>query len=83
MKSHEARIAEAVASLTHRLDSWGVDDAGNKAHEFVQLMLRNGWRTTRAELDPPPPRPRPAETTTRDAALAECRAAIHRTEETV
>lgn len=44
MKSNEARIAEAVASLTARLEAWGVADAAEKAHAYVNDMLREGWR---------------------------------------
>lgn len=73
MKSHEARIAEAVASLTHRLEGWEVDDAANKAHEFVRDMLANGWRTTRAALDMPPANARPADERSKADALATCR----------
>lgn len=46
MKSDEARIAEAIASLTARLTSWQVEDAPARAHEFVTDMLRFGWRPT-------------------------------------
>lgn len=42
--SRELQIAEAVASLTARLTTWAVDDASTKAHEYVNDMLRNGWR---------------------------------------
>ena len=42
--SREQQIGEAVASLTTRLDGWGIDDAQTKAHEYVTDMLRNGWR---------------------------------------
>lgn len=44
MKSEEARIAEAIAALTARLESWRVDDAREKATEYVRDMIRNGWR---------------------------------------
>ena len=44
MKSEEARIAEAIAALTARLESWQVDDAREKATEYVRDMIRNGWR---------------------------------------
>jgi hypothetical protein len=63
MRSDEVAIAEAGASLTARLESWGVEDAGQKAHQFVTDMLRNGWRpraraietpTYRAQRTPPP-----------------------------
>ena len=76
MKSHEARIAEAVASLTHRLEGWGVDEAAPKAHEFIRDMLHNGWRTTRATLDLPPKIARPADETTQANALGHVRAQL-------
>lgn len=54
MKSHEALIGEAVASLTARLESWHVDDAATRAHEYVHDMLRAGWRPTARPAGPPP-----------------------------
>lgn len=53
MKSDEARIAEAVASLRHRLDSWGVEDPHDKAHCYVNDMLRAGWRPRSRALEEP------------------------------
>lgn len=72
MKSSEQRIGEAIASLTARLNAWGVEDAATKAHQFVRDMLANGWRTTRAELDVPAPSWTPAtDPTTAAAAIRE------------
>ena len=64
MTSSEQRIAEAIASLTSRLEAWSVDDAATKAHEFVRDMLRNGWRTTPARVEPLPDPGTPADATT-------------------
>ena len=44
MRSVEALVGEAVAQLTVRLEKWGVDDSTARAHEFIQDMLRAGWR---------------------------------------
>ena len=73
MKSHEQKIADAIASLTARLEAWDVEDAADKARDFVRDMLTNGWRTTRAELDLPAPSWQPGDAT-RGADL--CRAAL-------
>lgn len=76
MKSHEARIGEAVASLTARLGAWGVDDAAEKAHEFVSDMLRNGWRTTPAYVEPTPTNVRPIDPQRARELAGQARAAI-------
>jgi hypothetical protein len=55
MKSEEARIAEAIAALTARLESWQVDDALQKAAEYVRDMVRNGWRPRALAATPPAP----------------------------
>lgn len=44
MKADEVRFAEAVASLTARLEAWNVEEATEKAHAFMRDMLHNGWR---------------------------------------
>lgn len=44
MKSDEARFAEAVASLTARLETWDVTDPNTKAEQFVRDMVQQGWR---------------------------------------
>ena len=54
-RSEEARIAEAVASLTHRLDEWGCDEAPARASEFIRDMVRNGWRPRALAAIPPTP----------------------------
>lgn len=54
MKSHEARVGEAVAALRARLESWGIDDAATKASEYVNDMLREGWRPKAPPVHQPP-----------------------------
>lgn len=76
MTSHEARIGEAVASLTARLNSWGVDEPTQKAHDFVRDMLRNGWRPTAAYVEPTPTNPRPIDPDRARQLAAEAREAI-------
>jgi hypothetical protein len=44
MRSDEVKFAEAVASLTARLEAWGVDSAPEHAEKFMRDMLHNGWR---------------------------------------
>lgn len=73
MTSDEVRFAEAVAALTARLESWGVADPHDKAHQFVVDMRRNGWRPNVPSVYVAPNRtatPPPAD------LLAETRAAI-------
>ena len=57
MKSDEQKIAEAVAALTARLTTWGVEEPHDKAHTYVSDMLRNGWRPRAAPVELPPMRP--------------------------
>lgn len=63
MGSDQHAIGEAIASLTARLVAAGLDDAPAIAHEYVNDMLRNGWRpralpvtypTSRGTCPPPP-----------------------------
>ena len=83
MKSDEVRIAEAIASLTARLESWNVDEPNDKAHGYVTDMLRHGWRPRAAPVETPPKLGRrvPAD----DARVCWCgvnpaRCRIHKTE---
>lgn len=39
-----ARIGEAISALSHRLESWGCDDPQANAQEFVEALVRQGWR---------------------------------------
>lgn len=58
MRSEEARIGEAVASLTARLTAWGVDEPAAKASDFIHAMLREGWRPRAPRYaDKPAPNP--------------------------
>lgn len=50
MKSSEARLGEAIASLTTALDHEGIEDAGRKAHDFMTELLRQGWRAVAHEV---------------------------------
>jgi len=50
-KSKDVRYAEAIASLRARLDHWGVEDAAEKAQEFIQDMTRAGWRAVGREIE--------------------------------
>lgn len=63
MKADEVRFAEAVASLTARLDAWNVEDAAEKAESFMRDMLHHGWRAralpTGSGFDAPPGTPAP------------------------
>lgn len=54
-RAPEVAQAEAIAALTTRLHAWGVDDAAERAHEFVRDLIREGWRprAPRCELTPP------------------------------
>lgn len=55
MRADELRFAEAIAALTARLESWGVEDPHAKAQQYVTDMRRNGWRPSGPrEVDPPP-----------------------------
>lgn len=54
MKSEEARTAEAITALSTRLESWGVNDANDKATEYVRDMVRAGWRPRAREVWTPP-----------------------------
>ena len=67
MKSEEARIAEAIAVLTTRLDTWGVDDAPARAADYVRDMVRNGWRPRALPVAQPD---RPTASCTPDAVPA-------------
>ena len=82
MSSNESRIGEAVAALTARLTTWGVEDPHDKAHAYVTDMLRQGWRPAGIRYEPPPERPvRPAPPP--PDLLATVRAQLrHRDEET-
>ena len=51
---------EAIESLTHRLTSWGVPGAPEKAKQFIDSMVHHGWKVT-----PNPRRSTPASPTTR------------------
>lgn len=53
MKSHEQKYAEAVTELAARLAAWSVDDPETKAREFMQGMVREGWRGAVASLELP------------------------------
>jgi hypothetical protein len=44
MSADEVRFAEAVASLTARLSTWGVEESASRAEQFVRDMLHQGWR---------------------------------------
>ena len=44
VKSQEARVGEAVASLRARLEAKGLEDAAQIATDYVHDMIRNGWR---------------------------------------
>lgn len=57
MTNKEARIGEAITSLTTRLETWGVDEAREKAHAYVHDMLRHGWRPDGYRHNPPPAKP--------------------------
>lgn len=54
MRSDEARVAEAITSLTTRLETWGIHDATTKAHDYINDMLRAGWRPRAREVWQPP-----------------------------
>lgn len=54
MKSEEARIAEAVSSLTGQLEAWGADEAPSKADLIIKELLRAGWRPRAREVWTPP-----------------------------
>jgi hypothetical protein len=72
MRSDEVKFAEAVASLTARLEAWGVEDASEHAEKFMRDMLHNGWRP-RALATVPSFNP---EGTPPPASLAEARAKV-------
>ncbi len=55
MSSDEARIAEAISSLTTQLESWGADEAPSKADLIVKELLRAGWRPRAKEVWKPTP----------------------------
>lgn len=74
----QAKIGDAIASLTARLDAWQVPDPSIKAHEFVNDMLRNGWRPA-APAIATPTRPDPAHDTT--TWVEQARAAIRTSKE--
>ena len=57
MPSHEVRFAEAITSLTARLEAWGVEEARDKAHGFVTDMVRHGWRPSAPKVYELPSRP--------------------------
>lgn len=50
-RSHEAAVGEAVASLTTRLEEWGVADAHTHAAAYVHDMLRAGWRPVAPHIE--------------------------------
>ena len=54
MSSEEARVAQAVASLTTALEGEGIEDSTRKAHDFIHGMLRDGWRPRAREVWVPP-----------------------------
>lgn len=63
MSSDEVKFAEAVASLTARLNSWGIEGAAEKAEVFMRDMIHHGWRArglaTVHHLEPPGGTPPP------------------------
>lgn len=44
MSSDQVRTGEAIAVLRTRLESWGIEDAAERAQAFIADMIRNGWR---------------------------------------
>lgn len=54
MAADEVRIAEAIASLTARLETWAVEDPHAKAHAYITDMVRNGWRPRALPVHAPP-----------------------------
>jgi hypothetical protein len=79
MRSEEARIGEAVAVLTARLDAWGVDDAATRASEYVRDMVRQGWRPRALPVETGPTRPPQADAVPADAVptYRQARAALN------
>jgi hypothetical protein len=54
---HVLRVGEAERALTARLVAWSVPDPEDKAHQFIQALLRQGWAPHRPVTAlPPPPR---------------------------
>lgn len=44
MRSEEARIGEAVASLTARLSNLGAPEPAPLANDIIHELIREGWR---------------------------------------
>jgi hypothetical protein len=78
MKTQAEKYSDAIAALTHRLTSWGVDDAETKARQFMHDMTCQGWRATPIDVTPPPT-VRPAPPETRQQAIRAARANIRNT----
>lgn len=77
MKDAAEKYSEAIAALTHRLTTWGVDDAETKARAFMHDLACQGWRATPLEVTPPRVT-RPAAPETRQAAIDAARAELAR-----
>lgn len=77
-KTAAEKYSEAIAALTHRLKTWGVDDPETKARAFMHDLACQGWRGTPVEVTPPPSG-RPADPAVRNAALEQARSLLRAT----
>lgn len=88
MTADEVRFAEAIASLTARLQAWHVPEPHEKAQAFVSDMIRAGWRPRALAVATPAVDRRPSAPPPADlldalrASIAQARAAYTTQEET-
>ena len=51
---HVLRVGEAERALMFRLQGWGVDDAEDRARDFIRDLIRQGWSPCRPVTALPP-----------------------------